>query len=111
MYKYGREGIQHYLALYWHKVTSACGHPVVMPNAKVGATQSVTSEATETRLHQSTTVTGTTGHVKETCGGRAARVARVSLNWTPIVFVTGILIYGYYVYVVEYCCKIGRREG
>lgn len=81
-----------------------------MPNAKVGATMGATGNDTETRLHEGT-VTANTVHVKETCGERAARVARVSLNWTPIVFVTGILIYGYYVYVVEYCCTRERQWG
>ena len=80
-----------------------------MPNAKVGATMGVAGGHPETQGQQGAASTDHASDDKETCAQRTTRVARVTLNWTPIVFVTGILIYGYYVYVVEYCCK--KDEG
>lgn len=79
-----------------------------MPSAKVGATTSVANGHGEAQGRQGAEAShgGSDG---ETCAQRTARVTRTILNWTPIVFVTGILIYGYYVYVIEYCCK-GRGD-
>ena len=40
---------------------------------------------------------------------KTLKCATIGMMWFPVVFVVGLTIYAYYVYVVEYCsmwCKV-----